>query len=53
MSEKVYFSKMEFREFIGFALNSILLLDLVEGTLAYQVYEAEKRIHAPTITGVE
>lgn len=53
MSEKVYFSKMEFREYIGFALNSILLLDLVEGTLAYQVYEAEKRIHAPAITGVE
>ena len=53
MSEKVYFSKIEFREYIGYALNSILLLDLVEGTLAYQVYEAEKRIHAPAITGVE
>ena len=53
MSKKVYFSKIEFREYIGYALNSILLLDLVEGTLAYQVYEAEKRIHAPAITGVE
>ena len=53
MSQKEYFSKIEFREYIGSKLNSILLLDLVEGTLAYQVYEVEKRIQAPAITGVE
>ena len=53
MNEKVYFSKIEFKEYIGYRLNSILLLNLVEGTLAYQVYEIEKRIHAPAITGVE
>ena len=54
MSEKVYFSKVEFREYIGFGkLKSILLLNLVEGTLAYQVYETEERMHAPAITGVK
>lgn len=53
MEEKVFFSKVEFKEYIGYRLNSILLLNLVDGTLAYQVYEAEKRIHAPAITGVE
>lgn len=53
MKDKVYFSKIEFREYIGYSLNSILLLDLVDGTLAYQAYKAEKRMHAPAITGIE
>ena len=53
MKEKVYFSKVEFREYIGYRLNSVLLLNIVERTLAYQVYEEEKRIHAPAITGIE
>ena len=54
MSKKVYFSKIEFREYSGYStLKSILLLNLVEGTLAYQVYEAEKRMYAPAITGVK
>lgn len=53
MSENVYFSKIEFREYIGYTLNSILLLDLVEGSLAYQVYEAKKQIPVPVITGIK
>lgn len=53
MDEKLYFSKVEFKEYIGCGLNSILLLNLVEKTLAYQVYETEKQIHAPAIIGVE
>ena len=52
MNDTVYFSKIEFREYI-YGLHSILLLDLVEGTLAYQVYEQEKRMYAPAITGIE
>lgn len=53
MNEKIYFSKIEFREYIGHTLNSILLLNLVERTLAYQIYEKKKQIHAPAITGFE
>ena len=53
MSEKVYFSKVEFKEYIGYRLNSILLLNLMDGSLAYQVYKAERKIHAPAIVGIE
>ena len=52
MADDIYFSKIEFREFIGYQLNSILLLNLVEGTLAYQVYEPSKIKKSPAITGI-
>lgn len=39
MEEIIYFSKVEFRECIGCGLNSILLVNLVEGTLSYQAYD--------------
>ena len=53
MEEKIYFSKVEFREYIGHELYSILLLNLVEGTLAYQVYEKNRKVRkAPAITGI-
>lgn len=50
MGDAIYFSKIEFREHIAFRLNSILLINLVEGTLAYQVYKANRK--APAITGI-
>lgn len=53
IEEKVYFSKIEFKEFIGGSLESILLLNLVDGTLAYQVYECNERMYAPAIEGIE
>lgn len=52
MADDIYFSKIEFREHIGYQLNSILLLNLVEGTLAYQVYEPSKIKKSPAITGI-
>lgn len=51
MDKKVYFTKVEFREYIGYRLNSILVLDLAEGTLVYQVYERSWKKKAPAITG--
>lgn len=53
MNEPIYFSKIEFRERIGRRLNSILLIDLDEGALAYQVYHSSLRDKAPAITGIE
>ena len=52
MADDIYFSKIEFREYIGYQLNSILLINLVEGTLAYQVYEPSKIKKSPAITGI-
>lgn len=52
MEERIYFSKVEFREYVGYRLNSILLVNLVEGTLVYQVYERSKERKAPVITGI-
>ena len=51
--EKIYFSKIEFREDIGFGLHSILLINLIEGTLFYQTYKRKKRVKAPAITGIK
>lgn len=53
MTEKIYFSKVEFREYLSYGLKSILLLNLVEGTLAYQVYDKKINKHAPAITGIK
>ena len=52
MADDIYFSKIEFREHIGYQLNSILLVNLVEGTLAYQVYEPSMIKKSPAITGI-
>lgn len=52
MSENIYFSKIEFREYVAYQLHSILLINLVEGTLAYQVYEPIKIRKGPAITGI-
>lgn len=52
MEEKIYFSKVEFREHIGYHLNSILLINLEESTLAYQVYEINRKDKTPVITGI-
>lgn len=53
MNEPIYFSKIEFRERVERMLNSILLIDLDEGTLAYQAYHQNLRYKAPAITGIE
>lgn len=52
MEERIYFSKVEFREYVGYSLNSILHVNLVEGTLLYQVYGRSKKRKAPAITGI-
>ena len=52
MSDNIYFSKIEFREHIAHQLHSILLLNLAEGTLAYQVYEPSRIRKGPAITGI-
>lgn len=52
MSEPVYFSKVEFRDRIGYGkTHSVILLDLVQKELSYQVFEWEKQM--PAISGSE
>lgn len=51
MQEPIYFSKVQFREVIGYGnMYSILLLNLMEGELSYQVYERKRQM--PAITGM-
>lgn len=52
MEEKVFFSKVQFNEYRVDETESALLINLVEGTLAYQVYTHNKNGKAPAITGV-
>lgn len=53
MDEKVYFSKVEFREYVAYDLHSILLINFVEGTLMYQVYKKKLNKQFPVITGIQ
>lgn len=51
MAEAILFTKVEFREYIGYSLNSIMLLNTVEKTISYQVYGKAVR-EMPAIEGV-
>ena len=52
MTEPVYFSKVEFRDRIGYGkTHSVILLDVVQKELSYQVFEWEKQM--PAISGAE
>lgn len=52
MKEKIYFTKVQFNE-CGHRWKSTLLLNLVEGTLAYQVYDFKIKDYPPAITGIK
>lgn len=52
MDEPIYFSKIEYRERIGYGkVRSVLLLNLVEGELSYQVYKWKREM--PVIRGTD
>lgn len=51
MAESIIFTKVEFREYIAYSLNSIMLLNTVEKTISYQVYGKPVR-EMPAIEGV-
>lgn len=52
MSKPVYFSKIEYVESIGYGRrNSVILLNLVEKELSYQVFEEKRQM--PVIQGIE
>ena len=50
MENPIYFSKVEFREYIGITLKSCLLLNLAEKRLSYQVFRYKTQM--PTIQGI-
>ena len=50
MNNPIYFSKVEFQEYIGITRRSCLLLNLVEKELSYQVFERKQQM--PSIEGV-
>lgn len=50
MENPIYFSKVEFQEYIGITRKSCLLLNLVEKELSYQVFERKQQM--PAIEGV-
>ena len=49
MAENIYFSKVEFQEFVGLKRLNILFLNLQEKELSYQVFE--RKFKMPTIQG--
>ncbi len=52
MANKIYFSKIEYREVLGYGnTSSILLLNIPEHELSYQEFRWKKRM--PAITGIE
>ena len=52
MSDAVYFSKIEYREVIGYGnTSSIMLLNIPEMELSYQVYDWKRQM--PAIEGVQ
>ena len=52
MSDAVYFSKIEYREVIGYGkTSSIMLLNIPEKELSYQVYDWKRQM--PAIEGVQ
>ena len=52
MSKKIYFSKIEYRESIGYGnTSSIMLLNIPEKELSYQVFKWKKQM--PAIEGVK
>lgn len=52
MTRPVYFSKIEYIESIGYGRrSSVILLNLVEKELAYQVFEEKRQM--PVIQGIE
>lgn len=44
MGRPIYFSKIEYKEYIGYRLNSIMLLNIVEKTLSYQMYKLKPQM---------
>lgn len=51
MSEAIYFSKVEFREFLGYAKEEFrLVLDLVNKELSYQEFEQKRNM--PSACGI-
>lgn len=45
MGQPIYFSKIEYRERIGYGnVRSVLLLNLIEGELSYQVYKWKREM---------
>ncbi len=51
MEKPIYFSKVEFQEYIGITRKNCLLLNLLEKELSYQVFNYKKQM--PTIQGIE
>ena len=52
MSDAVYFSKIEYREVIGYGnTSSIMLLNIPERELSYQVYDWKRQM--PAIEGIQ
>lgn len=52
MADAIYFSKIEYREVIGYGnTSSIMLLNIPERELSYQVYDWKRRM--PAIEGVQ
>lgn len=53
MEDKIYFSKVEFREHGRQLHESILLLNLEECSMSYQVWKRRPKRNDPAIVGVE
>ncbi len=51
MENTIFFSKVEFQEYLGYAHRSSLFLNLVEKELSYQVYAYKRQM--PSIRGVK
>ena len=51
MTEPIYFSKVEYREWAIYNVRSVLLLNLEEGELSYQTYKWKREM--PAVNGID